>query len=1214
MSCADGLGVFRVPTSPYPGLRPFLDHEASLFLGRGQQVKDIVQRLEETQFVAVIGGSGSGKSSLVRAGVVPKLRGFGIPEAGDYWVPVVFTPGTTATPESEASQRDEERTASQTPITRLAWKFSQTLNMYTLHNDPKTVDDVRESARRSDIAAIFRRGSGFARLIDAFSKDLPARGPKPENARFLVVIDQFEELFHPNNNPKTKGNEDTRTLIEAVIDHFFSPHPRCFVIITMRSEHLADCAGYLELPDAINESVYLVRRPDKEQLRQAITGPANKFLRTLQRGDDAAGLPEDIAFDETVVKRLLQDVEGIADDPDHLPLLQHLLARIWQVASKRCGVDGEHKVPNAVQWADLEGAADPACKEEVGWLIRLDADRKQENKETLNTLRASLENWAQATYGEKSEGDRKHLDFVLRRLAFKDPNNGTYNQQRLDVDDPDLFAGEPEPPTDLRALLKKGYLDSVHYLYWDRENPLQVTLKVSHESFIRGWAHFKGLVDEEAVRFEAFLSVLRCCSQWRDEKWSPERLLGQPELIRLDEARLGPVFAERDKRDDWFRTLKQYRDGDRLGDVEGEVANYIEASRAKLKSEADAQRALQERERKAQEDARLAEEQARNAREEARLASEREKEADRRREAEEKAHELSLKAEADAKQILEEQVRHSREEARLVRLRDSEEKQRIQAEADRSKAKAWGWGFLAVAAVIALFVAAPYLRTGGVMKASQDFAMARQTVEQRSYGLEPDSRLAGHELDKLLMATSQVADGQAKGEYINQPPTKWFSLFPQISLAQRLVYLQDTEPVVNGNLRSRMITGIWRSDRKPPENKEFDPDNPIACKGNSLSGIFYPARGTMRGIFLPERKPTDDINFYAATYARSATGQEATCTLSPTSIWREAFFFDPVVLLDANDRYMTISRSGQFVQRGSVNLYRIVWDDDPAVPSAKVDQIGQVIGEEAVNVLKTEIKSKQEGADPKVKSVRTWPEDGGVGVEVGGKSWRLFDDDARELEVSDGDEWKKLADASPDCKALEKRLRDKGILNPTFDVSTKSDGAHCFVLQIPKPPASKEPGSTLEAGNAAAHADQGGPPEKIAVGVYNALIPGDLQDVIPTAVTAIQQFSSRKAAEGATWMVGVSGKHAGWIALAKCDGTGKKCSYSGTPWSTSALARLGKAVVAASCDPLSDAPKAMPRTVDKYVLQCPPSQASGPKSSPGIASGANQGAAERRDD
>lgn len=88
--------------------------------------------LAATQFVAVLGGSGSGKSSLVIAGVVPRLRSYGIPGAGDLWLPLVCTPGTDA----DGSQQAEAGAAPQagpptrrdaTPLVRLAHAFAMLL-------------------------------------------------------------------------------------------------------------------------------------------------------------------------------------------------------------------------------------------------------------------------------------------------------------------------------------------------------------------------------------------------------------------------------------------------------------------------------------------------------------------------------------------------------------------------------------------------------------------------------------------------------------------------------------------------------------------------------------------------------------------------------------------------------------------------------------------------------------------------------------------------------------------------------------------------------------------------------------------------------------------------------------------------------------------------------------------------------------------------------
>lgn len=559
----------RVPVEPYPGLRPFLDHEAALLLGRAGQVREVIDRLAQTRFVAVIGGSGCGKSSLIRAGVVPRLRTAAIAEAGGYWVPVVCTPGTT--PASPGA-------AGSTPLTRLAWKFSQML---------APLDEPQAAQRRQEMAEVFRRGAGFARLADLYHDELPAQGPDTAQARFLFVIDQFEELFHPNNH----DNADARLLVEAVIAHFFNPHPRVYVVTTMRSEHLADCAAYLDLPDAINRSMYLVRRLSQAELREVIVGPAQCFLRLRQRADraQAAALPRSVAFDEAVLTRLIADVEAIVDDADHLPLLQHLLARLWCVACRREGVP-PLGVPARITWEDLAHTALPAGLERPPTVTpALLADRPQ-----VNTLRVCLDHWAQLRYEQhagaaRPAAERSRFDAMLRLLAYRDPDNGLYFQQRLSVADAGPLFGTAEAHRPLREMLAQGFLDEVNYLFWDTENPQAVTLKVSHEAFIRGWGHFRKLVDEEAARFEEFIVLLRRCADWQHDGRPSGLLLEGADLQRLRRDRLDTVLARPDERRDWFRVLRLCRDGQRLADVEPAIDAFIDASeRLRLAEEHEA--------------------------------------------------------------------------------------------------------------------------------------------------------------------------------------------------------------------------------------------------------------------------------------------------------------------------------------------------------------------------------------------------------------------------------------------------------------------------------------------------------------------------------------------------------------------------------------------------------------------------------------------------
>lgn len=542
----------RLPDVPYPGLRPFLDHEAALLFGRTRQVREVIERMQQTHFVAVIGGSGSGKSSLIRAGVVPELRSFGIAGAGDFWIPVVCTPGTNPARGALPAHADS-------PVKRLAWKFAKLLRSRgSAHADTQ---------RLEEIAGVFRQEAGFARLMDSYAEELATPpGLAAADARLLFVVDQFEELFHPSN----EGSEDCRLLIERVIDHFFNPHPRCFVVLTMRSEHLNDCTGYLELPDAINKSSYLVRRLDQNELREAIVAPAQRFLRLLARqSEGGAKLPEAVQFEQRLLDRLLHDVQAITQDSDHLPLLQHLLARLWDAACQREAA----KTPAHVVWDDLRHAVLP------------NRAAPAELEDKVNTLRAALENWAQSLYGQYPEAQRVHIDAVLRQLALKDPNTGQYTQQRINVDDCAAILGGGCTRDSLRSLIGDRFIGSVDYLFWDDENPARVTLKVSHESFIRGWTHLRKLIDREAERFEEFVVVFRKCASWSNSKDNPrDLLLEKGDFRRIQDAQLESIFGNKQERAAWLGLLRRDRDGARLAEFEPKIDRFLRESRGRVES------------------------------------------------------------------------------------------------------------------------------------------------------------------------------------------------------------------------------------------------------------------------------------------------------------------------------------------------------------------------------------------------------------------------------------------------------------------------------------------------------------------------------------------------------------------------------------------------------------------------------------------------------
>src|SRR5262245_46324076 len=149
---------------PFPGLRPFEADEEHLFFGREGQSEEILRGLRRHRFLAVVGSSGSGKSSLIRAGLLPYLHGGFLTEDASHWRVAIFRPGAN-------------------PIGNLAAALN---DPSVLGNPPRGVEAAREASMLLEVS-LRRSGVG---LIDVIRL---AR--LPERDQVLVVIDQFEELF-----------------------------------------------------------------------------------------------------------------------------------------------------------------------------------------------------------------------------------------------------------------------------------------------------------------------------------------------------------------------------------------------------------------------------------------------------------------------------------------------------------------------------------------------------------------------------------------------------------------------------------------------------------------------------------------------------------------------------------------------------------------------------------------------------------------------------------------------------------------------------------------------------------------------------------------------------------------------------------------------------------------------------------------------------------
>ena len=262
--------------NPFVGMRAFDYEQRAVFFGREQQAYALY-RLMTFGFIAVIGASGSGKSSLVRAGLYPLLY--------------------------DQSERRPWRIATTTP----GGDPLERLTDAVLSFGPVEGNDAR-TIRRERIAYLLRRSSsGLAEAL--------AEMPDLGDESLLIVIDQFEEIF------RSAGHEyrDEAAGFVALLLQLNRLRADAHVLVTMRSDFIGDCAQFAGLPEAVSDTQFLVPSLTRAQREETITKPLALAGATIEN---------------TLVERLLNDA---GFENDQLPVLQHALTRMWIAAATRDG-------------------------------------------------------------------------------------------------------------------------------------------------------------------------------------------------------------------------------------------------------------------------------------------------------------------------------------------------------------------------------------------------------------------------------------------------------------------------------------------------------------------------------------------------------------------------------------------------------------------------------------------------------------------------------------------------------------------------------------------------------------------------------------------------------------------------------------------------------------------------------------------------------------
>jgi len=468
--------------SPYPGLRPFTEAESELFFGREKHTAQLRSKLERNRFVAVVGSSGSGKSSLVRAGLIAQLKGLGDPDCAQ-----------TPAEDEQLHWRVAEMRPGGCPIAALARAL---VSLSALGPERALLfADLREEKRREAlegdaafVTATLRRGPlGLLEVLRETSL--------PRDTRLLIFVDQFEEIFRfRNEGPANASPDNIANGRGAAARERWVNEAEAFValllaanepndlgvhlLLTMRLDYLSDCAVFAGLPEAISASQFLTPRLTREQRCASIVAPAR-----LYRGDVAPDL----------VNTLLNDT---GPESDQLPLLQHCLMRMWTIAQEKS-----------------------AAGDDIGQFLTMEHYRD----ERVGTIKSCLSNHANRVYVDLEKRSARYgkiAETIFRCLTGQTADKPDTRRPQSWAALRAVATANGNSEEEVRIVLDTFRHPDCCFLTPSLDTELEsgTPIDISHESLIRNWDKLQHWVKLESGSAEDYRSLEQSARRWKERR------------------------------------------------------------------------------------------------------------------------------------------------------------------------------------------------------------------------------------------------------------------------------------------------------------------------------------------------------------------------------------------------------------------------------------------------------------------------------------------------------------------------------------------------------------------------------------------------------------------------------------------------------------------------------------------------------------------------
>ncbi|HEY8269338.1 MAG TPA: AAA family ATPase [Pseudobdellovibrionaceae bacterium] len=400
--------------SPYQGLKRFNLKDRERFFGRDKLIARLFEAVNRSNLSLVLGASGSGKSSVVRAGLIPELK-----KSLKYqtFYDFIFTPN-------------------QDPFDSL---YRCLLSEEKDYNFSKSEAEI----------ALEAKAETLSKVISTLKKD---------EERWLIFVDQFEELFTICDDPDKRKN-----FISGLVQVAKSGNSSVKLVLAMRSDFLEQFSFYPDLGSIANQNnIHLVTEMYPDELQQAIEQPA------AMHG---------VVFEEGLVKQIIDEVEG---QKGYLPLLQYTLDLFWESECRTLDADGhpniENRTLNKKNYTALEGVRG-ALQKRVNEIYKDVCERNKDGEAATKQIFLKLVNIVDSDSGSRA----------VNRRAYR------YE-----------FVGEPVENTLKRFVDENLLVSSYEYsnekellIGNNKKNLENATIEIAHEILLSSWDRLKRWLEEE---------------------------------------------------------------------------------------------------------------------------------------------------------------------------------------------------------------------------------------------------------------------------------------------------------------------------------------------------------------------------------------------------------------------------------------------------------------------------------------------------------------------------------------------------------------------------------------------------------------------------------------------------------------------------------------------------------------------------------------------